>query len=215
MTAMTLCMSRASAAIVQKVPPTATDWFVKWQRGVSATAEPFDGYQGTDLYPPTGGKGNEWVSVIHFEDNASLEKWIDSPERAEWVERLHAMVGEFELTTMKGGFSDWFAEFAKSGAAVPPWKMALTVLFALYPTVMLLSIFVVPYTSVLGLAFSMLIGNAISVAVLQWILVPALERPLGSWLKAGASQKACTWTGLISLVALLIGMATAFRLMTG
>ena len=212
---MALCMSRASAAIVQQVPPAARDWFVNWQQGISAVAEGFDGYQGTDVYPPAHGQGNEWVAVVHFEDDQSLERWIHSRERAEWVDRLHAKVGEFELTTLRGGFSDWFASLTKDRGGVAPWKMALTVLFGLYPTVMLLSIFVVPYTSVLGLAFSMLIGNALSVAALQWIVVPALEVPLGPWLKADSTKKSISWAGLIGLVALLVVIAAAFRLVTG
>ncbi len=213
---MALCLARASAAIVQQVPPEAAEWFVEWQHGVSAVAEGFDGYQGTDVYPPSDGQRNEWVAVVHFEDDLSLERWINSPQRAQWVSRLQAKVGEFELKTLKGGFSEWFAGVNKAGGDVPSWKMAFTVLFGLYPTVMLLTIFVTPYTSGLGLAFSMLIGNALSVAFLQWVGVPALEVPLGPWLQANSpSKKILSWAGLVGLLVLLTAIAAVFRLVTG
>jgi hypothetical protein len=94
--------------------------------------------------------------------------------------------------------------------------MALTVLFGLYPTVMLLTIFVSPHTSAMGFAFSMLLGNAMSVAILQWILVPALEVPLGPWLQANSRAKqVCSWTGLAALCLLLVIMAAGFRWITG
>ena len=32
---MEVCVARASAAIVQRVPPAAVDWFNEWQRGVT------------------------------------------------------------------------------------------------------------------------------------------------------------------------------------
>ena len=190
---MSMCLSRASAAIVQQVPPAAADWFVEWQRKVSAVAETFDGYQGTDVYPPTGGHGNEWVAIVHFEDDESLERWINSPERAQWVDKLHAEVGEFELKTLQGRIQRLVCRAEPSRArAVPPWKMATTVLLRpLSDRHAAVDFCGRPTPSVLGLAFSMLIGNALSVALLQWLVVPALELPLGPWLKANApSQKA-------------------------
>lgn len=213
---MAVCMSRASVAIVQHVPPAAADWFIEWQHGISAVAESFAGYQGTEVYPPANGQGTEWVSVVHFDDDLSLERWMQSPQRAEWVSRLQGKVGEFEVKTLKGGFSDWFTGLKETGADVPSWKMALTVLIGLYPTVMLLNIFVAPYTTPLGIAFSMLIGNALSVAFLQWVVVPAVELPLGPWLKANSPpSRIFSLSGLVGLLLLLMAMAAAFCLVTG
>jgi hypothetical protein len=101
------------------------------------------------------------VVVLHFDTAAALRGWLDSPERAGWVARLRDEVGEFRLRTLPGGFGPWFAD------PPAPWKVALTVLLGLYPTVMLLTLFVGPHTSRLGLALSMLVGNALSVALLQ------------------------------------------------
>ena len=80
---MEVCIARASAAVVQHVPPEAEAEFKQWQRRVTAAVECFPGYQGTDLYPPAIGSGDEWVTVIHFEDEASLQDWLDSSERGE------------------------------------------------------------------------------------------------------------------------------------
>lgn len=63
--------------------------------------------------------------------------------------------------------------------------MALTVLLALFPTVMLLTIFVGPVVDPLGFSFSMLVGNALSVSILQWIVMPLLTRRLAPWLGSG------------------------------
>ena len=177
---MEVCVARASAAIVHQVPPAAVDWFLDWQRNIMAAAEQFPGYQGTDVYPPAGGQRNEWVAVIHFEDDESLERWLNSPVRAQWVDKLRAEVGEFELKKLPGGFSAWFARLNAPADEIPSWKMATTVFFGLYPTVMLLTIFVAPYTSWMGFSYSMLIGNALSVSILQWIVVPMLMKPLGA-----------------------------------
>lgn len=214
---MEACIARASAAIVQHVPLDAVDRFREWQRNVTKAAEAYEGYEGTNLYPPPAG-GEEWVSVIHFENEELLQHWIDSPERARWVAKLRATVGDFELRTPKGGFSSWFDGLRKDGAdAMPPaWKMALTVWLGLFPTVLLLSIFVGPWTSPLGFSFSMLIGNALSVAILQWAVVPALTKVLRPWLEANSpSKRGLSYGGVAGLVLVLIGIAIAFKPIVG
>jgi antibiotic biosynthesis monooxygenase (ABM) superfamily enzyme len=210
--------SRASAVVVQRVPAASADWFMEWQRGVTGTAEAFAGYVGTDVYPPGDGLRDQWVVVIHFNDEQSLQGWLSSSVRAQWVEKLRAHVGDFDLKALPGGFSSWFTGLGPCiEAATPPsWKMALAVLFGLYPTVMVLTLFPGPYTQPLGLAFSMLIGNALSVSILQWLVMPVLNKLLGPWLKANSDrQRALSIGGLILIVVLLTGIAFLFRPITG
>jgi uncharacterized protein len=212
---MEVCVARASAAIVHQVPPAVKDWFLDWQRNITAAAEQFSGYQGTDVYPPAGGPSDPWVVIVHFENDKSLDEWLNSPVRAQWVDKLRAEVGEFELKKLPGGFSAWFARLHAPVDEIPSWKMAATVLLGLYPTVMLLAIFVSPHTSWMGFSYSMLIGNALSVSILQWIVVPMLMAPLGPWLKARPHKWALSLGGLGVLVGLLVAIAAALRPVTG
>ena len=214
---MEVCTARASAAVVQRVPLSAVDAFVKWQRGVTEAVEKFPGYDGTDTYPPTGGGEGDWVTLLHFEDHESLERWLDSPERARWVEKLRTTVGNFELQKLEGGFAEWFrGATAETGKTPPGWKMVATVLFGLYPTVMLLTIFVSPYVNPLGMAFSMLIGNALSVSLLQWIIMPQLTRVLAPWLEANERrQRIVSLAGLAGLIGGMLLMGVLFRFITG
>lgn len=214
---MSMCIAKASAAIVQHVPASAVDHYLIWQKNIASVAAQFPGYLGCDLYPPAGERSGDWVVLIHFEDDASLAYWLDSPVRAKWVEKLRATVGEFELQTLEGGFSQWFTSATRAGGYAPAgWKMALTVLFGLYPTVMLLTIFVTPYVSPLGMAFSMLLGNALSVSLLQWMIMPTLTWLLTSWLEADAQRsKLITYAGLFGLVSLLLVMGLLFRQVVG
>ncbi len=210
-------ISRASAVVVQRVPAAAVDWFLDWQRGVTTAAEAFPGYCGTDLYPPGDSQREEWVVVMHFEDENSLQRWVGSSVRAQWVEKLRAKAGDFELKILPGGFGAWFVGHGGPGAAPPPgWKMMLTVLFGLYPTVMLLGLVVGPYTAPLGLAVSVLIGNALSCCILQWAVMPVLNRLLAPWLQSDPRrQAALSFGGLVLILAILAIQAVLFRKVTG
>lgn len=213
---MDLRVSRASAVVVQRVPAALRDWFLDWQRGISQIAGGYPGYGGTDVYPPGDSQTGEWVVVVHFDDDRALRAWLDSPERTEWVDKLQSGVGDFELNAMPQGFGAWFTGLGRRAEAPASWKMALTVLLALYPTVMLLAIFVGPYTDPAGMAVSMLIGNMLSISILQWGVMPVLTKALGRWLNASPSREPVVSIAGLGLVAAILAVMTLiFRSVKG
>jgi antibiotic biosynthesis monooxygenase (ABM) superfamily enzyme len=210
--------SRASTVIIHRVPADKAERFMELQRSVSRAAEAFAGFRGTEVYPPAEPQLTEWVVIIHFDAPAALQHWLDSPVRAEWIANVRDEVGEFRLKPLPQGFASWFTgETAGPAVTLPPsWKIALTVLLGLYPTVMLLGIFTGPYTSPLGLAVSMLIGNALSISLLQWAVMPVLNTVLGPWVQANADKDKVLSIGGLFLILLLLGILTIlFRLVTG
>src|SRR5262245_23293856 len=87
----------ASAVIVQRVPVDRVERFLELQNGIVEAARGFPGYQNVDIYPPVDRERAEWVVVIHFANPETLQRWLDSPVRAEWVARFHNEIGEFRL----------------------------------------------------------------------------------------------------------------------
>ena len=205
---------RASSVIVQRIPSDAAGVFLDWQRAISAAAAEFPGYQTTEVYPPSG-QQNEWVVVLHFDDAKRLQDWLDSAQRAEWVAKLPREIQEFRLKTLPSGFGSWYVGLSQDGAP-PHWKMFLAVLLLLYPMVMLLTLFLSPYTTPhFGLAGALLIGNIVSVALLEWLGLAALTRLLGPWLRAnGKEGRSLSLIGLVLIVLALATMTFVFHLMT-
>lgn len=211
--------AEASSVIVHNVAPQNEPRFLEWMEGITAAAESFPGYQNTEIYPPADKSHPQWVVVVHFDELDSLDRWLESTERKQWVAKLDRNIADYKLKTLSEGFGPWFgSDFAESPAQMPAgWKMALSVWLGLYPTVMLLSIFVGPYLNPLGFAVAMLISNALSVSILQWLVMPALTRVLKPWLNAPVtkSRRGLTISGLIGIGAVLAGLAATFRLFTG
>ncbi len=210
-------VSRASALVVQKVRAADADWFLAWQHEVAADAAGFTGYRGTDVFAPSQERTDEWVVAMHFDDDAALQRWLDSPVRLAHIERLRARIGDFELKNLPGGFGGWFAGMARaSGAAPPPgWRMALTVLLGLYPTVMLLALFPGPHLRGLGLATSMLIGNAMSCVLLQWAVMPLVTKLVAPFLRAKPDDGARSIGGAVAIALSLGVLVLVFRRITG
>jgi len=208
--------ARASSVIVQRIPPSAVEVFMEWQRGASAAAAQFPGYQTTEVYPPSEGQ-QEWVVVLHFDDNKTLQNWIDSPKRVECLAKLPRELRDFDLKMVPSGFGSWFAGLSENGVPLPHWKMALTILFGLYPTVMLLALFLSPHTQHFGLAVSILIGNVVSVALLEWLGTPYIITPLTSrWLRANKKdQRGFSIAGAAVILVALGVMTFLFSLIKG
>jgi uncharacterized protein len=207
--------ARAATMIVHAVPADHVDAFVAWQHAVAEAAAAFAGYQGTELYPPVEGT-DDWVIVIQFDDHAALHAWLDSPTRAELLATLPEAIQPHRLETMPAGFGSWVADVAGRRPRIPHWKSFLLVLIGLYPTVMVLSIVLSPRTEPLGLALAVLVGNVVSVAFLEWVGMPALNRLLGPWLRAGGRDgRIITVVGLLGIVVALFAIALGFRLLVG
>jgi uncharacterized protein len=207
---------RASSVIVHRVPAGCAERFAQWQQGVTQAAQRFPGYLGTEHYPPADAGQSQWVVVIHFADAATLQHWLDSPERAAWTAKLPPEVADFRFKTLSGGFGPWFAGLVDAAAPLPRWKMALSVLFGLYPTVMLLVVFLAPHTQPLGLAVSMLLSNVASCVILEWLGMPAVRLVLGPWLRAGGrSGGTVSVVGTAIILTALGVMAFLFSRVTG
>lgn len=207
--------ARASSVIVQRIPANAADAFMEWQHGITAAAAMVPGYQTTEIYPPMSSQG-EWVTIIHFDDSKSLQEWLDSPKRAEWIAKLPFEVRDYRLKMLPAGFGSWFAGLTQDGVPLPHWKMALTVLFGLYPTIMLLHLFLSPHTQRFGPAVAILIGNVVSVSFLEWLGTPFIITPLlGRWLGAnGKESRTLSFVGLLLILGSLALMTFLFRLLT-
>jgi uncharacterized protein len=204
--------TEATSVVVHRVPPAAQERFLELQRGITLAVERFSGYRRTDIYPPASADSNEWVVVVQFDNRTSLERWLQSPERAEWIGILQRDLGEFRLKTLSAGFGQWFANSGEDSKLPASWKMALTVWLGLYPTVMTLTLLVAPYTRSLGVAISILIGNALSVSILQWAVMPMLTKSFRHWLKSPKSAGIVVQLrGAAIVLSLLCAWAILFR----
>ncbi len=211
--------AEASMVIVHQVPPQLADRFVELQEEITLAAKQAPGYVKTQVYPPAAADSDQWVAVMTFADQDSLDRWYESSERIDRAAKFNEEIGEFSVKKMPTGFGAWFARLDDDDAAsgqLPGWKMVMVVLLALYPTVMLTSAFVNPWLSGLGLAVTILLGNILSVSLLQWVLMPQLTNYMQRWLRTPFAQAPLlNIGGVLGITALLVGFTMLFRLITG
>ncbi|MGB5735453.1 MAG: hypothetical protein WBM40_13535 [Thiohalocapsa sp.] len=135
---------------------------------------------------------------------------ITSDDRKDWTEKFHQDFGAYDFQEL-GGFDAWFSS-VKGSAPTPDWRIVTAVVLALYPTVMLWTLYVAPHLASFPFAASMLIGNIASVSILQWVLMPAVTRALSFWLQPTRSVGlAVTIAGFVAIAGLLAAMVWVFE----
>ena len=187
--------------------------YLAWRRKAIAAQAHYPGYLATEFFEPHG-KMDEWVDVVRYDSLKDLEHWMESKERRDLLEELDSIV-ESRHAHRVTGLEGWFAmnRPGETATGPPSWKQALAVLFALYPTVMALT-FLNPLWRNQPLSVQMLFGNILSVALLTWLVMPAVSRLLDFWLSSTGKNWKTEALGIGAVAAGLALFVLAFRMIT-
>ena len=182
-----------SAVISSRVRPGQEAAFRAWEQRIALAQAHSPGFQGYRFEPPIPGVQDDWLAILRFDTEKSLQAWLDSSERKKLLQEAAPFLEEFHARVVRTGFEQWFSS-ATDGTSAPAWKQNMIVLLLLYPVVFLFGLWV--QTPILmgrvGLPFwlSLFVGNVVSVLLLNW-LVPLTSRGFGWWL-----APAGRWTSL-------------------
>jgi uncharacterized protein len=201
-----------AAVFLHSVAPGKEAEFVAAQSDLTLTSCVFPGYEGTALFPADA--SGQWTSVLRFRTPYQLAGWIGSRERKEALPRLREeLTRDFADLSRSAPFGSTIRVSDGETRITPAWKTSMLVVLCLYPTVMLLSKWLSPALSRLGVgaAAAIFVGNVISVVLLQWVLVPAASRPFRRWLDPidGAAAR-ITVTGAAVIVLAYAALVALF-----
>ncbi|UGY90991.1 antibiotic biosynthesis monooxygenase [Streptomyces gobiensis] len=172
---------QVSAVFTWNVEPGKDAEFERWAHGIHRAAAAFPGQQGVTWLRPDNGS-RRYHAVVRFRDTESLERWMESPERADWLHRLQgiATAAHPHLTTT--GMESWFT--VPGGVAHPParWKMVLVTVLGVYPFVLAYTGLVTPLLPGWPLALKAALLPLFLSPMLTYVVMPWLSRAFRRWL---------------------------------
>jgi hypothetical protein len=166
----------------QRIAPSNDVAFMKLHEDVVARLGEFEGFLGSDVFPPVDGIQDEHVIVASFASRPDLDRWLGSPERQSWLDRVEHLIEGDRTMNVVGGFGGWFPAHPSHPGGPKRWKQAVAVLIALFPTVLVITVIRNAIAPDMNLVLSILVGNIISVAILSFLLMPRLTKLMGPWL---------------------------------
>ncbi len=207
-----------SMVVSTRTKPGQEAAYRKWEQRIAAAQSRAPGFQGYRLEPPVPGVQEDWLAILRFDSEASLQGWLDSPARAALLREAAAFTETFNTRIARTGFDQWF-KVATGGQASPPaWQQNMLVVLMLYPVVFLFGAYVQAPLLMqrAGLAFpvALFIGNVVSVLLLNY-LVPWVSNRFAWWLQpTGSAVSRIKLGGFILLTALYTLMLFAFSWMS-
>ncbi len=206
-----------TAVVSHEVKPGREQDFVRWQDKALRAQEKYPGFMGSELFAPVEGVQDRWVVAFRFDTRQHLDEWLKSDVRRKLLDEGRDYFADYNVREIESAFSGWFRFGEGEQAGVPPnWKQAMSVLLALYPTVMVLNLTVGRALTDAGVAgyLGLFISNVLSVGILTWVLMPmVVNRSLAFWLApdrprsrrldlAGAIVVAVCYAALIAIFGL-------------
>lgn len=187
---------------VTQVDPKQNKAYQEWMAHIHQVEAGFPGFRGVYVQSPQANQGKNWITLLQFDTPENLDHWLTSVERQKVLKEAESFITSLESHRVISPYSGWFASLAKNGALPPVWKQTMVVLLILFPIVMGELKILSPWTVSLNPSLATFIGNAISVTLIAWPLMPIAIWLLGWWL----SPKQVSYRSLLmgtSLVVLL------------
>lgn len=204
--------SGVTEVIVTRINPGKEVEFREWMASIHQVEAKFPGFRGAYVQSPRNGQCNNWITLLQFDTNENLERWLSSEERKNVLKKSEFLVDSLDQHRIISPYAGWFSRVSDSGKAPPDWKQAMVVLLVLFPIVILEIQFLKPFISGLGLSLSTFIGNAVSVAILTWLMMPIAIKGLGWWLSpSGKFVPLKNWIGAFLVLALYAFEVVLFR----
>ncbi|MGN9838854.1 antibiotic biosynthesis monooxygenase [Nonomuraea sp. H19] len=207
-----------TAVISHNVRPGRERDFRRWQDKARKAQEKFPGFLGFEAFEPVPGVQEHWVVMFRYDTRERLDAWLESDARKKLLDEGREYF-DYDVRTIASPFSGWFRFSGGAAQEQPPsWKQAMSVLLSLYPTVMILNLTVGrAFEAVLLPGYlAMFISNALSVALLTWVMMPFVNRIFASWLvPSGGSSLVTNMTGVFVMVLCFALFIAAFGLIDG
>lgn len=163
-----------------RITPGKEKAFEDWSHGVAAACRDFSGYLGTEVIRPATSKDNELVSIFRFDTYEHLETWMDSTERASWLDRTSAFSHK-QPRVEHHSLELWFSPRSEVAKGPPRYKMAAVTFAAIWPLVH----FVPPGVAwALGSPPVLIEVTAVAAIVLlmTYVVMPLATRLVAPWL---------------------------------
>ena len=188
--------SSVTWVVTHHVRRDRVDRFEEWLRGITEEVKGFSGWRGVTVLRPSApsGPSSNYVLVVRFDSDDDLLRWENSTERERWLRLLEPLVTALPSTGSASGLETWFQLSGETAMVPPPkWKMAILVLTAIYPLVVVVTLVLgaladgrpylgIPVTFGAAYLARALLTAVILVVLMTWVVMPGLSRLARRWL---------------------------------
>lgn len=192
--------SIVTEVFVTKVNPEYEKDYRDWIAKIHQIEASFPGFRGMYVQSPTNDNKN-WITFLQFDTPENLDYWLTSKQRKEVLKEAKPFISSLESHRVYSPYAGWFGSLQQKGGVIPPvWKQTMVILLMLFPIVMMEMRYLNPLISGFSSSVGTFIGNAVSVTLLAWPLLPIAIWCLRWWLETRDQRINLLGLGLVLLL---------------
>jgi hypothetical protein len=194
---------------VHNVHLSMANVYARWLEDSGKIEKEFPGFLSREVIEPMDGGQNFYTLVVRFDSSANLGRWLESGEWKGLYTRLQNLVAQADrFGTDEQYLTPFWYRPDPQFVQVPTWKIWLSTVVALYPSIFIISLLLESVT--LPFAAMLLLSNLLAVASVSWITGPIVRRILKSWMTARQADLRITVFGALAIVAALSLLLAVF-----
>jgi antibiotic biosynthesis monooxygenase (ABM) superfamily enzyme len=175
-----------TATVTRRVKPGHEAAYEEFLTGINSAARAFPGYLGEEVFRPADGTGGEYRIIYRFDSPGHLRGWLESDERAAWLQRAEPHTAGPMRTQFLTGLESWFTLPGQASASPPPaYKMAVLTWVTIFPLITVVVVVSAPLIGGLPLAFRLAVTTLVTVTLMTWVVMPRVTRLMRGWLYPG------------------------------
>lgn len=176
----------ATVLISRRIKPGSEQEFVRLTTELLDHAAGFPGHLGSHLVDPGDAAGidaNLYHLVLAFRSQDDLAVWQGSRQRNDGLDRIALLTEGDPQVRPVTGLDLWFTPPATKPP--PRWKVAIVTWLGIFPIVLGQTVLVGDRLSSWPLVLRIGLLSVLIVALMNWVVAPALTRLFRRWLQAG------------------------------
>lgn len=180
---------QVTAVISHAVKPERQQEYEQWLHDISAVAQQFEGHCGVSFIRPKDPASLEYAIILKFDSYRNLKRWMDSPTRQSWIEKVKPLVQSDEDVQILTGFETWFTLPGRLIKQPPKrYKMAILTSLAVFAVSQLLGYVIGPLLQFSPGLLRALISVTLTVFLLTYVVMPRVTRLFYRWLYPKATR---------------------------
>lgn len=135
------------------------------------------------IVQPSQPNSRAYTVIVRFNRTSDYRRWLDSPERAAFFDRVEQLVDGPPNPQLRSGMEVWVTPPDQAGSAAPdPYKTIAVTFLALYPTYMLSSVVLAPVMTGWPLYATAAVRSGLSISLAGLGVIQLVSYTLQDWL---------------------------------
>jgi len=176
----------ATAVITHRIRAGMDGQYEAWLNQIATATRVAEGVLDWQVVRPIADLTNAYTVILRFSSHARLQHWMDSPERASYIERARPFLAADDAFFIRSGLDFWFVPQGAQAKLPVRWKQFLLTWSAIFPLSLLSSQLMLPLLHQIGLPrarlLDTLLGSGLVVALMVYLVMPRYTRLVQRWL---------------------------------